>query len=170
MPAPSRARRGAGTRSGGSAGVAVEVDGLADFRRELRQLEEPRQWSAKLGRLHRELAQKVAGWASFTASGMGGATGHFAGALAGRGSVTGARIQVANPAANAAFWGAKQRTGWNAGNDTPNLPEWVGNAWDVGVAGQGPYAINDTIAAKGPEILDMYGEAVEDIASAAFPN
>lgn len=168
MAAPSRARRGGGTRSGESAGADVRVIGLREFRTELRQLENSGRWTQELGQTQKAIAQKVAGWARFTASGMGGVQAHFASAIVGRGGATGARIQIADEDAFGAFWGAKQRTGWNAGNDTPNLPEWVGSGWDVGVAGQGPYAINETIARKDDEIVEMYEEAIDRITADAF--
>ena len=94
---------------------------------------------------------------------MGGVQAKFAGAITGRGAASGARIGLSGNKANAAFWGAKQRSGWNVRNDTPNLPEWVGNSWDVGGAGQGPYAINDTIAKRTDEILEMYGDAIDKL-------
>lgn len=169
MAAPSRARRGGGTRSGSTSGADVQVVGLREFRAELKQLENSKRWLQDLGRAQREIANKVAGWSRFAAAGLGGPHKHFAGAIVGRGGVTGARIQIADENANAAFWGAKQGTsGWNAGGDTPNLPSWVGNSWDVGVAGQGPYAINDTIARKADEILRMYGDAIDQITADAF--
>ncbi len=168
MPAPSRARQRGGTRSGRTAGVDVEVIGLREFAAELRQLQNSRRWLQELGKSQREIATKVAGWSRFAAASMGGPQRHFASAIVGRGGVSGAKIQIADEQAFAAFWGAKKRTGWNVGNDTPNLPQWVGNSWDVGVAGQGPYAINDTIAKRTDEILRMYGEAIDQITADAF--
>lgn len=146
----------------------MEVIGLREFAAELRQLQNSRRWLQELGKSQREIARKVAGWSRFAASGMGGPQRHFASAIAGSGGVTGARVQIADPNAYAAFWGAKQRSGWNVGNETPNLPRWVGNAWDVGVAGQGPYAINETVATRTDEILRMYGEAIDRITADAF--
>lgn len=144
-------------------GTSIEVVGLAELRRQLRQMENPRRWTTELTRSQREIAKQVAAWSQGTARAMGGPQGHFASAISGRANQRGAYVGVRNPAANAAFWGAKQRTGWNAGNSTPNLPEWVGNSWAAGVAGQGPYAINDTIARHMGDILRTYGDAVDRI-------
>lgn len=170
MAAPSAARRGAGTRTGSTSGAAVEVVGMKEFRRELKKLDDPKAWSKELSRANKEIAKKSVGWARAVAMGMGGPQAHFAGALRARGGLAGARIAVADGNANAAFWGAKQRTGWNAGNETPNLPRWVGNSWSVGVSGQGPYAINDAIAANKARIIDAYADAIDDIARRAFPS
>lgn len=148
-------------RSSGG-GVAVEVVGLPELRRQLRQMENPRRWTQELGASQREIAKKVAAWSQSAARGVGGSTGHFAGAIAGRGGVSGARIQIRKNEANAAFWGAKQRTGWNTGNESPNHPKWVGNQWEVGSSG-GPYAINPTIQNRLTDIMEMYGEAVDRI-------
>lgn len=98
---------------------------------------------------------------------------HFAGSIYGTGSARQAAVGVRREA-NAAFWGAKKRTGWYAaqkyaGGPTQH-PEWVGNNWDVGVLGQGPYAINPAIFHELDNIERAYGEAVEDIARRAFPD
>lgn len=166
--APSRGRRSSGTRSGATSGANVETIGLREFRQQLKQAENPRRWTTELGRSQRDIAKKVAGWSQFAASGMGGPQGHFAGAIKGRGGATGAYIQIADEEANMAFWGGKKRTGWYTRyrfKDSPRAqhPAWVGNSWDVGVAGQGPYAINDTIAERLDDIQQMYGEAVDRI-------
>lgn len=168
MAAPSASRRGAGSRSGSTSGV--QILGLKELRTELRKLENPRQWTTALGKVQRDIAKQVAEWSRSTAAGMGGPASHapFTKAIVGRGTVTGARIQINNPDAYAAFWGAKQRSGWNVGNSTPNLPRWVGNSWDVGVAGQGPYAINDTIADRMDDIVRAYREGIDELTAEAF--
>lgn len=150
--------------------AAIEVEGLKEFRKELRQLADGKTWAKELGTVQRTLAKKVAGWAKSDASGMGGPAGHFASSIKGAGGAAGAKITVA-PKANAAFWGAKRRTGWNAGNNgRPQHPRWVGAGWDVGVAGQGPYAINSAIAAHMDEIEREYWSGVDDLTSRAFPD
>lgn len=150
------------------AGPAVRVEGLSELRRALRKLEDGTTWSRELGSIQRDVAKKVAGWASSNAGGMGGPFAHFSGAIRGRGGVAGAKVAVANPDANATFWGAMARTGWNAGNNTPNHPKWVGNGWDVGGPG-GPYAINPAIADHKDEIVDGdYGDAIDDLMQRAL--
>lgn len=174
MAAPSTRRRGAGTRTGSTSGAAVEVQGLAELRRELRRLENPREWTKELGRVQRDVAKKAAGWAQTSAKGMGGPQSHFATAIRGRGGVTGARIVVARPEANAAFWGAKKRTGWYARyrysqSTGQQHPRWVGASWDVAKAGEGPYAINASLAARMPEIERMYLAGIDALTKRAFP-
>jgi hypothetical protein len=80
---------------------------------------------------------------------------------------TGARVGVSNRMANAAFWGAKQRTGWNAGNATPNLPDWIGNSWKVGGPG-GPYGINPAIRTHMDDIIKAYREGIDALMDEAF--
>ncbi len=168
MAAPSRGRSSGRERTGATSGVYIY--GLPELRRELKKLDNPRQWTTELGRVQRRIAQQVASWARGTAEGMGGPQKVFASAIVGRGTATGARIQIAKADAYAAFWGAKQRSGWNVRNETPNLPRWVGNSWDVGVAGQGPYAINDTIADRMDDIVRAYREGIDDLTAQAFDN
>ena len=98
---------------------------------------------------------------------MGGPQRHFAKAIRARGGVAGARLTIGDTNAYAAFWGAKQRTGWNAGNSTPNLPEWVGNSWKVGGPG-GPYAINPAIRNHMDDILKAYREGIDALMDEAF--
>lgn len=148
---------------------AVEVVGLKELRRELRRLDDPRGWTKQLTAVNRGLGRQGAQWAQGAAGGMGGVQAHFAGSIRGYGNASGARIGVAGKA-NAAFWGAKQRTGWNARNQTANQPEWVGAGWEVAVAGQGPYAINSALAAHVDDIVDLYAEGIDDLTRRAFPD
>lgn len=168
MAAPSKGIRGPGTRTGSTSGV--EITGLAAFRKELKTLENPRQWTTELGRLNRTIARQAADDAQAEARAMGGPQRHFADAIKGYGSAAAARIRIADERANAAFWGAKQRTGWNAGNRTANQPDWVGASWDVAVRGQGPIAINDAIADKADEYAAAYADGFIEISGRAFPD
>lgn len=151
----------------------AEVRGLAEFRADLKKLDNSSRWTKDLGKSQREIATKVAGWSRFAASGMGGPYAHFASSIVGTGGATGARVGLRGSSANTTFWGAKKRTGWYAAGKYAEStgrqhPKWVGASWDVGVSGQGPYAINPTIAAKSEQILAMYGEAVDRITAEAF--
>ena len=149
-------------------GPGVQVRGLAEFRRELKKLDNSRTWTKELSKVHQAIGREVRGWSRGIASGMGGTHAHFAGAITGGGGVTGAKVGVGRPAANAAFWGAKQRTGWNALNKSQNQPSWVGSNWEVGAPGQGPYAINQAIHSHMERIIDTYGDGVDTIAGRAF--
>lgn len=145
---------------------AVQVQGLAELRKELKLLNAGKTWTKELSKLSRKVSRSVVMWSRGEATGM---QAHFARNIRGAGGAAGARITI-DRVANAAFWGAKQRTGWNAGNGTANQPDWVGASWQVGVAGQGPYAINQAIADHMDEIIEMYGEGIDDITSRAFPD
>lgn len=148
---------------------AVQVQGLADLRRELKLLNAGKKWTQELAKLSRKVSRSAVMWSRAEAAGMGGPQAHFARNIRGAGGAAGARITIDNQA-NAAFWGAKKRTGWNEGGATPNQPDWVGSSWQVGVAGQGPYAINAAIAAHMDDLIDMYAEGIDDITSRAFPD
>ena len=159
MAPPSLSRRGPGTRTGSTSGVSVE--GLTEFRRDLRALDNSSRWLRELAAEQRVIANTVAGRSRFAASAMGGPQKHFASAIKGRGSSTGARIQIDSnryPGADGAFWGAKQYR---------QFDDWVGSSWSAGVKGEGPYAINDTIADMADEIVEMYGAGIERVALAA---
>ena len=78
------------------------------------------------------------------------------------------------PFALAAYWGAKKRTGWygaaqfrqSAGQQ---FAAWVGNDWEVAVAGQGPYAINDALAKHLKDIEEFFLKAVDRTTAAVYP-
>lgn len=158
-------------------GPAVQVRGLAELRRELRKLEEPRVWTKELAGVHRSIAKDLAPKAQERARSLGGQPGHFAGAIRGYGSAPAARLGIAsagkgqrNWGANAAMWGVKDNITGRNRSTTPNLKvPWVGNTWDV-VYGQGPTAIVDTIVAETPRIVNEYGDAIENLTRRAFPD
>lgn len=47
-------------------------------------------------------------------------------------------------------------------------PERVGNTWKAGERGQGPYVLNDTVAARKPEIGALYEAEYADVFDATF--
>ena len=156
---------------------AIETVGLKEFRAELRRLQDDKEFTKELRQVNKKVADIAADAARGIASGMGGIQSANASAIRGQATQTQARIGVRrssrNPAANAAFWGAKRRSGWYArsryrASPAPQFPQWVGNMWDVGVAGQGPYAINDAIANNMDQLLDAFRDGIETLAGKAF--
>jgi hypothetical protein len=107
---------------------------------------------------------------------MGGQQAAAARAIRGRATQRNAAIAVlpSPPFALAAFWGAKRQTGWYGARRYANsagrqFREWVGNNWQPATFSGGPYAINPTLAAYVPKLLDEYGDAIERVAKQAFP-
>lgn len=49
------------------------------------------------------------------------------------------------------------------------FPTWVGNGWDVGGPG-GPYAVNPAIRESLDDIVNAYGDGLEVVSRAAFPD
>lgn len=162
-------------RSSGSS--SIRVDGLGDFTRDLRALGP--EWPKALRAVHKDIANKGRDWARAKALGMGGVQAKAARAIGGTATAREARVSVSSgartPYANAAFWGAKRRTGWYAAERYATSagrqhPPWVGNSWDAAVRGQGPYAINAALADHVDEILDYYSAAIDDLTRRAFPS
>lgn len=155
---------------------AVEVKGLKDFRRELRRVDAG--FPKELRRVQKTIADDVADRARSIASGMGGVQAKAAGAIKGYATATQASVGIAGgksaPYASVAFWGALKRTGWYGHIHSPGgrrqHPVWVGNSWEPGVSGQGPYAINDAVADKLTDIDDSYLDMIEQLAASAFPD
>lgn len=156
--------------------VPVEVQGMAEFRRALRAMGP--EWTRELTKAHKTIAQRVAVASQARAQAMGGVQRKSAKAIKGYANKISARVGVAPSArtrmANVAFWGAERHTGWYANPryaDGPaQHPEWVGNSWETGVRGQGPYAINDTVSIITPVIMEDFVRMIDDLARKAFPD
>ena len=143
----------------------VRIENLKELRKELKKLENARPWLKEMTATNRAIAQDVAGWSRAAASAMGGQQAHFADALFGRATQIQARVEIAGERtpkgkvrANPAFWGRNSQ-----GN-------WIGASWDVGVSGEGPYAINETIARRYVEIEARMRRLIDDLAGRAFPD
>lgn len=150
----------------------VEVKGLKEFRRALKQISDD--LPKEMRKLQKQIADDVAGKAQGYAAGMGGVQAKAAGAIKSYATQTQASVGVTSPIADVAFWGAKRHTGWYAHihspGGRPQHPVWVGTSWEAGVHGQGPYAINDALADEADTIEDRYMRMIEDLASKAFPD
>lgn len=139
-------------------GVAVEIQGLRDFRSGLRRAGYG--WPRVLAHVNRDIAR-------FVETGSKGATENAqqakaARAIRGRGTQRESKIVIGGspPFALGAFMGALQYA---------QFPRWVGASWQVGGPG-GPFAVNPTIRENKDEIVDAYGDAFERVARAAFPD
>jgi hypothetical protein len=162
------------SRSGATSGA--NVVGLAEFRRELRKIDSA--YSTELRGVHREIAKRAQRAARAEARRMGGVQAKAANAIAASATEREARIQIRPSSrtrmANVAFWGAKGRTGWAAreryARSRRQHPPWVGNTWDVAKRGEGPYAINDALAAELPNLLEDYALMIGRLMRRAFPD
>lgn len=155
------------------AASSITVTGLKEFRAALKAIGP--EWPKQLTKANKTIANEVAAMARGAASGGAPIQARAAGAIKGRGTQTSASVAVSGgkglPMANVAFWGVKRRLGWFArqryAGQSQHMPKWVGNSWEVGGPG-GPYAINPTIAANLPHILDTYQDALMELAARAF--
>lgn len=145
----------------------VDVLGLKQLRKSLKGLENEREWAKALSGMNRDLARDVAGWSNSAAAAMGGQQAHFAGAFRGYATATAARVEIAGARsprgkfrAAPAFWGRKS-------HQFKGKP-WIGASWDVGVSGEGPYALNDTIARRSVEIDARIKKTIDEITGGAF--
>jgi len=153
----------------------AEIIGLKEFRRALREVGPA--WPKELRAVHAQISRRGEALSQSQARGMGGIQAKAASAIRGRANQSEARIAVSPsrsaPMANVAFWGAKRHTGWYAApqyaSGPAQHPPWVGNTWDVAVAGTGPYAINDALARYLPELLDQYLKMLDRLFDRAYP-
>lgn len=148
----------------------AEVIGLAQFRRQLALA--PAELASELKKAHKDLADRAAEWSRYEAASLGRQQATAIDRIRGTSTPLQARITVSNtnavPYASAAYWGAKRHTGWygaakyDRSTGKQFLP-WVGNSWDVAVAGQGPYGINAALAKHMDDLVDFYDKAINSV-------
>lgn len=150
-------------RAGG--GPVVHVEGLREFQRGLRDMD--RDLAREFRDALADVGRKSAEEGRYRAQGGTRQQAAAAYNIENRATMKAATISIGNgnnlPFAVGAFFGAKA---W------PQFPTWVGNSWEVGVAGQGPYHVNAAIADNVDQIEDDLGDLVEQVAvrSRAFPD
>lgn len=146
----------------------VRIVGLESFRAALREaaLAEP----AAMAEAHTTIAKSVAAEARLFAVGTGRQQAHFARYIVGVGTPEGASVGLRGRTANAVFWGGFRHTGWYKDKPGPSqfLP-WVGQNWEAGVPGQGPYAIGPAVVAEEATIIRTYEDMVGHLIRRAFP-
>jgi hypothetical protein len=154
----------------------LHVEGLDEFNRDLRRVadNEPRQMKRAYGKI----ASHVQSRSRSNAGLAGGAYSKAKSAIRGSSDADGAAVGVSRsgriPFAQGTFWGAVGRFGWYAAakyaqSDGRQFPEWVGANWRAGVTGEGPYVLNYTVDEERPEIIDTFGDAMDDLFRPAFP-
>ena len=140
-------------------GVAVEIQGLRQFQAGLRKAGSG--WPKVLAGVNRDIAKHIEGKAkgSYLESAQQVKAER---AISGRGTTRESKIVIGGspPFALGAFMGALQYR---------QFPQWVGNNWEVGGAG-GPGAVNPAIRDSKEDIVDAYGDGLEAVARAAFPD
>lgn len=151
-------------RLGANSTTRVAVAGLADFQRDLRAVDAklPRELAKGL----KEAAEPVAERARSLARAAGGAISHqpVVDSIKAAAEQRYAKIVWGGaraPMADGAIMGALQYRQFRG---------WVGNDWEVGVAGQGPYAVNDAVAQSEAELIESIGDLVERVSAQAFPS
>ena len=144
-------------------GTVIEVEGLASFRSSLKRANA--NLDKEFGQAQRELGRLLVIDAKGKARASSTSRRHFAGKITMRSTRQGLILGIRDPKLSAAaFWGAKKRTGWYADpryrKSKRQHPIWVGNSWQAGVKGQGPYALNDAIADNRDRIFELFSDAV----------
>jgi hypothetical protein len=152
--------------------VRVDASEVKALRRELRRLRpESPEWSKKFAQINKQAGEIIVSEARARASSGSRQQATAAQAIKASASQRGVQVRIAGgsgvPYALAAFWGMKRRSGWYsakryAASMGRQTAPWVGSSWEVGGPG-GPYAINPAIRAKLDEVLDQWGDAVEEL-------
>lgn len=158
-------------------GSAIRVEGLSDFRPELRQVDPNA--AKELRKAYSKIASHTQSRARTNATLAGGAYAAAKTSIRGSASNDGAYVGLNRRShhqfAGGTFFGALGRFGWYAqakyaASAGRQFPEWVGSNWRAGVTGEGPYVINYTVDEERPEIYEMFGDAMDDLFGPSFPN
>jgi len=160
----------------------IKVEGMRELRAAFRkygQEVDGKRATSRLTKAYKSVSEMIATRSQAKARSGTKLQAKMAGAIRPAATVSkGPTLRVAktgrNQAAHAAFWGQKRRSGWFAADkykaydgQHQKLPEWVGAAWSVGKKGEGPYAINDTIADNTERIVLDLRSAIEAAAKDA---
>jgi hypothetical protein len=155
--------------------VTVNADDVTRFVRDLAEVadNEPK----AMRKAYSRIASHTQSKARTNASLGGGQYAAAKSAIRGTSDATSAGLRVSRsgrvPFAQGVFWGAKGRFGWYAqskyaDSDGRQFPEWVGDNWEAGKPGEGPYVLNYTVAEELPEIIDRFGDAIDDLFDKPF--
>ena len=151
---------------------AVRIEGLEELIELLqRRLGADGPWAKELAAAHKQVGERAAEWARFSAAGGTRQQATAIDRIKGRGFKDKATIGVYNAGvtqyALGAFYGGYKRHGWYSADRYRNsagkqFPKWVGNSWDVGGAG-GPYHVNSSIRDHMDDVLDFYWNVVDKL-------
>lgn len=147
--------------------VRVKVDGLDDFRRDLRRVDDDEAMTKANKRVADLLEART----------KAASPPHVARAISGSGGRLAAELVVgpSPPHALVGVMGAKRRTGWYSlppyrESTGRQFPPWVGTSWDPGERGGAPYHLGPVINASVDDVADIYADEFEQAARRAFPD
>lgn len=150
--------------------MKVQIRGLNAFARELKSVD--REFGKKLRQVHLRVATLAED--RTRAAMRSGGDGKFAKGVKGRATQKKASIVTQaspHPATLVKLWGAKRRSGWYAARryrgSTRQHPKWVGNQWDPGETGGKPYYVGPAVNRTVDDAIDLYGEAIDELAREA---
>lgn len=153
--------------------ASVNVKGLNELRRELKKLDQAdsSEWRKALSKVNYDVARLVVGKAKPRMAGLPGPGSRSSASLTASKSGVAARLAFGGaraPFAEGVEFGSARniprRTargtvrGWN------QFQAWRGNGPDAG------YALFPTIRESTEEIVEMYGDAIDEVMQAAFPD
>lgn len=146
----------------------VEVRGLKDFQRELRRID--KELPKELRKVHMAAATLVAEGTRAKFLGRPGVTGAVPKSVKAMAQQRSAAVRIggkgkAEAALGHEFGGGKYGPGRPspAGGYTTQFPAWRGSGSDAG------YALYPTLREKTDDLIELYGDALDEVASRAFP-
>lgn len=151
----------------------VELAGLKDFQRELRRID--KELPKELRKVHLAAATLVAEGTRASFASRKGVPSAVAASVKAMAQQRSAAVRIGGTGkAEAALghefgggkYGGRSRGGGltAAGGHTTQFPPWRGNGADAG------YSLYPTLRAKTDDLVELYGDALDDIARSAFPD
>ena len=146
----------------------IRVDGLKEFRRELKALDA--QWPKELRTANKEAADIVAEGTRSSFLSRPGVAPKVAASVKALAQQTGAAVQIGGDrwpfALGSEFGGGKFGAGRPSprGGHTTQFPAWRGSGPGAG------YSLYPTFRAKREEVIETYGRAIDRLTARAFPD
>lgn len=150
----------------------LRITGLRDFTRELKAVD--RDLGKELRQAHLQIARLIEGRAQARMLRGGPQAAEAAKGVKGRATQKQAMLSITNrpPFTLPVVMGQRRRSGWYAarrfrGSTARQFQPWVGNQWDPGETGGKPYFVGPAINESIDEAIDLFGDAIDDLARRA---
>lgn len=138
---------------------SIQVDGLDQFRRELKSISPA--LVKEMAKLNQEAAQIIVDKVEPKTAQQRKVIAGVKAARQARGAVVRTQNTTRHPFAIGAFFGARRYH---------QFPEWIGNQWDPGDSVDGRYGVAFAVHDGLEEVMDRYGDGLEELARRAFPD
>lgn len=152
--------------------VQIEIEGLRNFTRELKRVDKA--FGPKLRQVHLRIAVLVEGRTHSAMRAGGGQASAAVRGVRAKATQKMAAIQTSRGPGwtLGVIWGQRRRTGWYArpryrASSGRQFRPWVGNQYEPGSQAGKPYFLGDAMNSSIDEAIDLFGDAIDELAREA---